>query len=120
MKNSLLASWILWEKATPVPGLDDSIWRDDANGNRIKFSDYGKSNSPYGWEADHYPVPKSMGGSDKLDNLRPLRCTENRSHGGFLGAAIQNGRPAGLLSSLMATEAHKASPQGGLLGQFIR
>ena len=39
---------------------------------RIKRSDHGKQDAPFGWQVDHYPVSRALGGSDHLDNLRPL------------------------------------------------
>ena len=67
---------------------DPAVWRHDANGNPIKYSEYGNRNSQYGWEMDHYPIPASLGGSDDIFNLRPLHCIANASHGGLLGAAL--------------------------------
>lgn len=59
---------------------DATIWRWDAYGNVMKYSDHGNTNSKHGWEIDHiYPV--SRGGSNTLDNLQPLQWQNNRSKG---------------------------------------
>lgn len=77
----------VWAKALKgLLGLADPEWARDDYGNLMKFSDYGDRTSPYGWELDHYPLPKSQGGSDELDNLRPLHWRANATHGGLLGA----------------------------------
>lgn len=75
----------VWEKAQPIPGWDRNEWRWDAFRNVIRKQDHGDRNSPYGWEMDHYPIPKALGGSDHLSNLRPLHCRKNASLGGILG-----------------------------------
>ncbi|HEX4273315.1 MAG TPA: hypothetical protein VHZ32_18125 [Rhizomicrobium sp.] len=67
---------------------DPAIWRHDAHGNVIRYSDYGDRNSKYGWEFDHYPLPASLGGNDDLSNLRPLHYAANASHGGILGGLL--------------------------------
>jgi hypothetical protein len=78
---------LVWTKARPAGLLGvTGEWAYDAYGNLIKKSERGNRNSPYGWECDHYPVPKSQGGSDHVDNLRPLHWRANARHGGLLGA----------------------------------
>lgn len=69
----------IWNKAYPINGYNPDLLRLDDYGNPISFSDYGK-NSPYSWEIDHI-YPKSRGGSDDLDNLRPLNTQANRIKG---------------------------------------
>lgn len=72
-----------------IPGYDPNVWRRDAFGHPIRFSDYGDRSSLYGWEQDHI-LPKALGGSDALDNLRPLHCKNNASLGGILGGALSS------------------------------
>ncbi|MFN9492952.1 MAG: HNH endonuclease signature motif containing protein [Sphingobacteriales bacterium] len=43
----------------------------------IKRSDYGNTNSRYGWEVDHIK-PVSKDGKDDLQNLQPLQWENNR------------------------------------------
>ena len=70
----------IWAKGTPIPGYDSNIWRRDEYGSAMKYSDYGNRNSEYGWEVDHI-VPVSRGGTDNLNNLRPLHWRNNASRG---------------------------------------
>jgi 5-methylcytosine-specific restriction endonuclease McrA len=46
----------------------------------IKKDAYGKTDDEFGWEIDHID-PKSKGGTDDLDNLRPLHWENNRARG---------------------------------------
>jgi hypothetical protein len=59
----------------------------DCNGLWVNRSAYGDKNSPFGWELDHI-VPKALGGSDDVSNLRPRHCSGNRSAGAILGNAL--------------------------------
>ena len=78
----------VWNKGRVIAQHDPAIWRLDAHGNLIRYSDYGNRNSDHGWEIDHHPFPASLGGTDDLTNLRPLHCKANASHGGILGALL--------------------------------
>lgn len=70
----------VWEKARKVDGYNASTIRKDSCGAWIIRTDYGNTNSIYGWEIDHiYPVEK--GGDDNIDNLRALQWENNRSKG---------------------------------------
>ena len=71
----------VWERATRVRGKDPKKYRKDPCGNEIYWGSYGK-NSPMGWEIDHIR-PKSLGGSDRLNNLQALQTRKNRSLGDF-------------------------------------
>ena len=89
----------VWLKATPIPGYDESIWRLDDYGIRIRFDAYGDRNSIYGWEYDHI-IPVADDGPDDLSNIRPLHWRANArrrpSHG------IIGDRP----------QAHRSLPEG--------
>jgi hypothetical protein len=74
----------VWEKGIPLPDQDPAIYRYDAFGKVIRFSDYGDRSSEYGWEIDHYPIPVALGGTDDISNMRPLHCGINASLGGGL------------------------------------
>jgi len=70
----------VWNKAAPIAGYDPSIWRRDACGRAMRYSDHGNVLSGYGWEIDHI-LPVSRGGSDDLNNLQPLYWENNRRKG---------------------------------------
>jgi len=68
-----------------MPFHDPALWRRDAFGSLIHWDAYGEPNHVYGWEIDH-AHPLASGGTNALNNLRPLRCKTNRGLGGILGA----------------------------------
>ena len=67
----------VWEKGLIIDGLDPSVFRKDACGALIMKDKYGMHN-PYGWQIDHV-FPQGLGGTDILDNLRPLHYLNNAS-----------------------------------------
>ena len=77
----------VWNKGHKVPGLDPMVWRNDDFGNRIRFADYGDRTCRFGWEKDHI-TPKAVGGTDELNNLRPLHFRKNASMGGILSQLL--------------------------------
>ena len=68
----------VWQKGQIIFGQDPNIYRKDTCGALMKKSEYGNTNSQYGWEIDHIK-PSSLGGSDALYNLQPLQWENNRS-----------------------------------------
>jgi hypothetical protein len=74
----------VWNKSATVPGSDARVWRKDACGAYIKWSDYGNTNSKWGWEIDHI-LPVAHGGTDAVSNLQVLHWRNNRSKGDNLG-----------------------------------
>ena len=67
----------VWAKAHYAdPENERRGFRRDSNGTWIRYQDYGDRNSEYGWEIDHIS-PTALGGSDTLENLRPLHFKAN-------------------------------------------
>ncbi len=70
----------VWEKGAPISGYDAAIWRRDACGHPMKYTEHGNADSEHGWEIDHI-IPSSRGGADTIDNLQPLYWKNNRNKG---------------------------------------
>lgn len=88
-RDSGLTKIAVWLDCEQV-GSDTFGYRRDAFGNLMLWSAYGQR-SGLGWEIDHI-VPKALGGSDALFNLRALAWRANASLGGLLGNALSAGR----------------------------
>ena len=63
----------VWEKGRIIGGFPPEQWRWDAYGYVIRYADYGKSSSRYGWYIDRFQDAIPTGG-DPLAELRPLNC----------------------------------------------
>lgn len=69
----------VWNKAKAITGFDPDIWRKDFAGAWIRRDAFGKQGK-YGWVIDHLK-PKSIGGTDDLDNLNALHWMNNEEKG---------------------------------------
>lgn len=65
----------VWNKGEIIKNTSPDVARKDYRGNEIHRKYYGHE-SRFGWEIDHI-VPKSKGGPDILDNLRPVQSSVN-------------------------------------------
>jgi len=70
----------VWNNAQEVDGKDSEVWRIDKYGKLIKYDQYGKTSSSYGWEIDH-SKPVAKGGTDHINNLQALYWKHNRLKG---------------------------------------
>ena len=66
----------IWEKARKIRGKNPDVWREDSQGNTIRYGSYG-TQGDYGWEGDH-KKPKAKGGTDNQRNLQALHWEANR------------------------------------------
>lgn len=80
----------VWKKGKAVSS-DPDKWRKDDCGAWISRERYRDRDSIYGWEIDHIK-PKSEGGSDDLENLRPLQWKNNvsKSNKGRLECVVES------------------------------
>lgn len=69
----------VWQKGQIVAGYDPAVFRKDACGAWMKWTEYGMT-TQYGWEIDHIR-PVARGGGDELANLQPLYWENNRHKG---------------------------------------
>ena len=69
----------VWDKGHKVRGKDPDKYRKDDLGNLMYYGSYGKD-TEMGWNIDH-SKPQSKGGTDHLNNLRPLNTSANKSRG---------------------------------------
>ena len=75
----------VWDKGAKILGSDPGIWRCDAYGNIMKYSEFGNRSSEFGWEKDHV-IALARGGPDTIDNMRPLHWHVNARLGGLFGS----------------------------------
>lgn len=66
----------VWNKGRVTENYDKNVWRYDRCGSPMKYDDFGRRNSKYGWEIDHI-TPVCHSGSDELINLQPLQWENN-------------------------------------------
>jgi len=50
-----------WDSCSYIPGCDKAIWRQDADGRVIRWSDFGDRFSRYGWEMRDRPATGLLG-----------------------------------------------------------
>ncbi|MDX2302642.1 MAG: HNH endonuclease signature motif containing protein [Microscillaceae bacterium] len=79
----------VWDKAIIVEKIivegkeieiDTERYRQDICNAWIEKDAYGDTEHPFGWEKDH-TLPDAKGGTDHLDNLRPMHTKNNRGKG---------------------------------------
>lgn len=70
----------IWEKGLKVEGVDAKKFRKDACGAWIARNKLESTESDFGWSVD-YIYPRSKGGGDNIENLRPLNIQNKNSKG---------------------------------------
>ncbi len=70
----------VWEKGLVQQGFDPAVARKDACGAWMLRNQYGNTDSEFGWEIDHV-YPRVLGGTDVVENLRPMQWQNNRTKG---------------------------------------
>ena len=66
----------IWDKGKVIRGKNPNLYRKDKYGNTMYRYSYGLE-SPMAWEVDH-SKPKSLRGTDNLNNLQPMNPIANR------------------------------------------
>lgn len=61
-----------WERCARIPGCDKAVWRQDAEGRVIRWSDFGDRFSRYGWEAVSRPHPGVLGRALSVKRLEAI------------------------------------------------
>jgi len=61
-----------WERCARIPGCDKAVWRQDAEGRVIRWSDFGDRFSRYGWEAVSRPRPGVLGRALSVKRLEAI------------------------------------------------
>lgn len=67
---------VIWSKGRAERNYDPLKWRKDVCGAWMSGEEYGKRESPYGWEVDHIDGNPE---NNSLSNLRPLHWRNNAS-----------------------------------------
>ena len=89
---------LAWGRTSPVAGQPASWeFRKDCFGNLVRFADYGKRNSPFGWELD-FIVPRAMGGTNDPGNLRALHWRANAARSDNVPLGLLGGQQPGALA----------------------
>ena len=90
-----------WARTSPVAGqLNSWEFRKDCLGNLVRYQDYGKRTSPFGWELD-FILPRQMGGDSNPENLQALHWKAN--------AAKSDHIPLGLVAATVSQKAKEAA-----------
>ena len=66
----------VWTKGFIVPGHDPDEYRVDDNRRLIRYADFRKKSSQYGWDFDVAPVQRSRSAPEDSANLRPLNLRD--------------------------------------------
>jgi len=70
----------VWEKGKIVNNDNPDVYRKDACGAWMQFSEHGNRDAKHGWEIDHI-TPVTQGGTGILSNLQPLHWKNNVEKG---------------------------------------
>ena len=83
-----------WARTSPVSEHANSWeFRKDCLGNLVRYNDYGRRNSPFGWELELL-VPQRLGGSTDAENLQALHWKASAARSEAIPRGILQHDPA--------------------------
>ncbi len=91
-----------WARTNPVTGQQNSWeFRKDCLGNLVRYADFGRRHSPFGWELE-YVVPRSMGGSQDSENLQALHWKASAARSEAIPMGILAQEPSAPAEAILA------------------
>lgn len=61
-----------WDRCARIPGCDKAVWRQDADGRVIRWSDFGDRFSRYGWETRVCRSESALGRALKRQRIEAI------------------------------------------------
>ena len=84
----------VWARTSPVSGqINAWEFRKDALGNLVRYADFGKRHSPFGWELE-FIVKRTLGGSTDPQNLQALHWKASAARSEAIPRGLLTEQPA--------------------------